>query len=69
MVKIQKKLARRNTDEMFIEKLSNIFTICRDLLTEDGSLWIVIGDTRRRVWKTYDTTQTCSEISRKEAIL
>jgi DNA modification methylase len=36
---------------IFIEKLAKIFIACRDLLTEDGSLWIVIGDTRRKSGK------------------
>jgi DNA modification methylase len=36
---------------IFIEKLAKIFISCRDLLTEDGSLWIVIGDTRRKSGK------------------
>lgn len=33
------------------DKLTNIFAKCRDLLTEDGSLWIVLGDTRRKYGK------------------
>jgi DNA modification methylase len=36
---------------IFVEKLAKIFITCRDLLTEDGSLWIVIGDTRRKSGK------------------
>jgi DNA modification methylase len=45
------EIGQEQTDEIFIEKLANIFTLCRELLTEDGSLWIVIGDTRRRYGK------------------
>jgi len=45
------EIGQEQTDELFIEKLANIFTLCRELLTEDGSLWIVIGDTRRRYGK------------------
>lgn len=41
------EVGRERSDEQFIEKLAKIFGICRNLLTEDGSLWIVIGDTRR----------------------
>jgi DNA modification methylase len=41
------EVGQEDTDEEFIEKLAAIFAKCRDLLTEDGSLWIVIGDTRR----------------------
>src|ERR687894_223678 len=45
------EIGQEKTDEMFIEKLFNIFTKSRELLTEDGSLWIVIGDTRRKFGK------------------
>ncbi|AIC17176.1 DNA-methyltransferase [Nitrososphaera viennensis] len=41
------EVGREKTDQQFIDKLAEIFGTCRDLLTEDGSLWIVIGDTRR----------------------
>ncbi|HZD36260.1 MAG TPA: site-specific DNA-methyltransferase, partial [Nitrososphaeraceae archaeon] len=41
------EVGREKTDQQFIDKLTDIFGMCRDLLTEDGSLWIVIGDTRR----------------------
>src|SRR5919201_1345445 len=46
-----REIGQENTDDMFIQKLSNIFTTCRSLLTEDGSLWIVIGDTRHKYGK------------------
>lgn len=45
------ELGQEKTDEQFIDNLTEIFTTCRDLLTEDGSLWIVIGDTRRKMHK------------------
>jgi tRNA1(Val) A37 N6-methylase TrmN6 len=35
------EIGQEETAEIFIEKLVKIFTICRDLLTDDGSLWIV----------------------------
>jgi site-specific DNA-methyltransferase (adenine-specific) len=41
------EVGREKTDQQFIDRLTEIFRTCRDLLTEDGSLWIVIGDTRR----------------------
>jgi DNA modification methylase len=41
------EVGHEKTDQEFVDKLSEIFGICRDLLAEDGSLWIVIGDTRR----------------------
>jgi site-specific DNA-methyltransferase (cytosine-N4-specific) len=43
-----KEIGQEQTSELFIERLANTFAICRDLLAEDGSLWIVIGDTRRK---------------------
>jgi DNA modification methylase len=43
-----KEIGQERTAETFIEKLVEVFKLCRDLLTEDGSLWIVIGDTRRK---------------------
>lgn len=43
-----KEIGQERTVEIFIERLADIFKLCRDLLTEDGSLWIVIGDTRRK---------------------
>src|ERR671930_1178878 len=45
------EIGQERTDDMFIEKLADIFTLCRDLLTEDGSLWIVIGDARHNFKK------------------
>ncbi|MEW5840879.1 site-specific DNA-methyltransferase [Nitrososphaera sp.] len=41
------EVGQEKTDRQFIERLAEVFTVCRELLTEDGSLWIVIGDTRR----------------------
>lgn len=35
------------TAEEYLESLTRVFAACRNILTEDGSLWIVIGDTRR----------------------
>src|SRR5919197_3917104 len=45
------EIGQERSDDMFIKKLADIFTVCRDLLTEDGSLWIVIGDTRHNYKK------------------
>jgi DNA modification methylase len=33
--------------ERYLDALEGIFVACKRLLAEDGSLWIVIGDTRR----------------------
>jgi DNA modification methylase len=43
-----REIGQEKTDVEYIDNLAKIFAVCRDLLTEDGSLWIVIGDTRRR---------------------
>lgn len=45
------EVGQERTDSEFIEKLTEIFVACRKLLTEDGSLWIVIGDSRRNMHK------------------
>ncbi len=42
------EIGREQTDENYLDSLTNVFAACSDVLTEDGSLWIVIGDTRRR---------------------
>ncbi len=34
--------------EEYLDALEGVFVACKRLLAEDGSLWIVIGDTRRR---------------------
>jgi hypothetical protein len=41
-----KEIGQEQTAEIFVQRLADGFKLCRDLLTEDGSLWIVIGDTR-----------------------
>ena len=43
-----REIGHEHTSGLFIDRLVDIFAVCRDLLTEDGSLWIVIGDTRRK---------------------
>lgn len=45
------EIGRERTDSEFIEKLARVFATCRRLLKEDGSLWIVIGDSRRKMHK------------------
>src|SRR5215203_3997676 len=45
------EVGREKTDEQFIDRLTEIFDTCRQLLTDDGSLWIIIGDTRRNMQK------------------
>jgi DNA modification methylase len=45
------EVGREKTDQQFIDRLAEIFTTGRDLLTDDGSLWIIIGDTRRNMQK------------------
>lgn len=45
------ELGQEKTANQFISNLGEIFGVCRELLTKDGSLWIVIGDTRRKMHK------------------
>ena len=42
------EIGREQTAEEYLLSLTEVFTACKDLLTEDGSLWIVIGDARRQ---------------------
>jgi DNA modification methylase len=49
--KDSREIGREKTDVAYIDKLTDIFTRCKDLLTDDGSIWIVLGDTRRRYGK------------------
>jgi site-specific DNA-methyltransferase (adenine-specific) len=42
------EIGREPTAEEYLDSLTMVFSASRDILTEDGSLWIVIGDTRRR---------------------
>src|SRR5215510_13165977 len=42
------ELGHESDPQLYIDKLTLIFTKIRDLITEDGTLWIVIGDTRRQ---------------------
>jgi DNA modification methylase len=45
------EIGQEKNDEDYIEMLSKIFIMCKDLLSDDGSLWIIIGDTRRKYGK------------------
>jgi DNA modification methylase len=47
----QHEIGREQDPEEYLNSLTQIFVACKDILTEDGSLWIVIGDTRRRYEK------------------
>ncbi len=42
------EIGQEKTAEQYLDSLARVFATCRDILTDDGSLWIVIGDTRRR---------------------
>jgi DNA modification methylase len=42
------EIGQEKTADQYLDSLVKVFTACRELLAEDGSLWIVIGDTRRR---------------------
>lgn len=58
----QAEAGQEKSDAAFIQTLTDIFTTCRDLLTEDGSLWIVIGDTRRKMGKLMIPHRLASEL-------
>ncbi|MFL6503454.1 MAG: DNA-methyltransferase [Nitrososphaera sp.] len=45
------EIGREQTAEEYLYSLTKVFVACKDLLAEDGSLWIVIGDTRRQYEK------------------
>jgi DNA modification methylase len=45
------EIGREQSVDDYLNSLVKVFSSCRDLLTDDGSLWIVIGDTRRRKQK------------------
>lgn len=42
------EIGREQSVDDYLDSLARVFSACRDLLADDGSLWIVIGDTRRR---------------------
>lgn len=43
-----KEIGREKNVDEYLNKLTHVFKLCRELLTDDGTLWIVIGDTRRK---------------------
>jgi DNA modification methylase len=42
------EIGREQAVDDYLDSLTRVFLACRQLLADDGSLWIVIGDTRRR---------------------
>ncbi|HZT34745.1 MAG TPA: DNA methyltransferase, partial [Nitrososphaera sp.] len=42
------EIGREETADSYLDSLAEIFSGCKRVLAEDGSLWIVIGDTRRK---------------------
>lgn len=42
-----KEIGREQTVDRYLDSLADVFIACKNVLAEDGSLWIVIGDTRR----------------------
>ncbi len=60
------EIGQEPTDDIFIDKLTDIFAMCRELLTEDGSLWIVIGDTRQRFRKLLIPHRLALNLSQKK---
>src|SRR5437899_547151 len=45
------EIGHEKDPETYIKELAKIFSTCRDLLSDDGSLWLVCGDTRRNYGK------------------
>lgn len=41
------EIGREQSVDDYLDSLTRVFSACKELLTDDGSLWIVIGDTRR----------------------
>jgi site-specific DNA-methyltransferase (adenine-specific) len=46
-----REMGREASDCAFVDRLIMLFVRCRRLLRDDGSLWVVIGDTRRNYGK------------------
>lgn len=44
----ESEIGRERTVDAYLNSLTDVFSSCFDVLVDDGSLWIVIGDTRRR---------------------
>jgi len=42
------EIGREEDAENYLDSLCAVFSDCKNVLTDDGSLWIVIGDTRRQ---------------------
>ena len=42
-----REIGRESSDRAFVDRLVMLFAKCRGLLCDDGSLWVVIGDSRR----------------------
>ncbi len=41
------EIGHERNAETYVKELAKIFSICKDLLSDDGSLWLICGDTRR----------------------
>ena len=46
-----RELGRETSDRAFVDRLIMLFAKCRRLLRDDGSLWVVIGDSRKNYGK------------------
>jgi len=46
-----REMGRESSDSTFVDRLIALFAKCRSLLRDDGSLWVVIGDSRRKYGK------------------
>jgi hypothetical protein len=41
------EIGHEKNAETYVKESAKIFSICKDLLSDDGSLWLICGDTRR----------------------
>ena len=53
-----REMGRESSDSTFVERLIALFAKCRRLLRDDGSLWVVIGDSRRNYGKLSDPSSS-----------
>ena len=50
-VRIDKQIGLEETPEEYIERLVSVFRECKRVLTDDGTLWVNIGDSYNGSWR------------------
>ena len=43
----ENEIGGEHSDQKYLDKLTEVFKLCKQFLTRDGSLWIVIGDSKK----------------------